>query len=364
MNICMLSELFYPFMLGGAERRYYEIAVRLAKKHNVTVSSLRFRGHEDREYHRGVEIIRTGIKHPLDTRRLPPLATYAPALFQSIRGNFDVIDANQGIASFVGVFKPFVSEPIIATFHDIYWNQWNEYFPFPFSSFGKTMEFAWSKLGYSKIIAVSEFTMKKLKYLGFRSPVEVIPSGIDNKVINRITASKKDLSIVFVGRLVKYKNVDMLLKACAMLQEQYPELILKIVGSGPEEANLKKSARSLGVNARFYGFVSEEEKFKLIKSSTVLVNPSSVEGLGLILIESMACGTPIIAQDIDTYYFCNRKNSILYANESEMRKKLSVVLGDQKMRKRLGKEGTKTSKEFSWDSVAQKIEDVYESVVK
>ena len=144
----MLSELFYPYLLGGAERRYYEIAVRLAKKHEVSIYSLRFDGHEKRENHKGIEIIRVGSSHPMDKRSIPVLATYFPALLKAVTKRSDVIDANQGISSFVGTFKPLIKTPIIATFHDLYWNQWNEYFSFPFSSIGKTMEFIWSKVTY------------------------------------------------------------------------------------------------------------------------------------------------------------------------------------------------------------------------
>ena len=63
MEICMLSELFHPFMLGGAERRYYEIAKRLARRNDVTVYSLRFYGHPRRETTDGIEIIRVGAEH-------------------------------------------------------------------------------------------------------------------------------------------------------------------------------------------------------------------------------------------------------------------------------------------------------------
>jgi glycosyltransferase involved in cell wall biosynthesis len=363
MNICMLSELFYPFMMGGAERRYYEIAKRLAKRHEVTVYSLRFYGSPRQEVFEGINIVRVGSNHPLNVRKLPTLSTYFPAFFRVVAGKYDVIDANQGISSFIGLFKSFISEPVVATFHDLYWNQWHEYFRTPFSSIGKTMEFLWSKLDYSRIIAVSPTTKKKLIYLGFRSPIDVVASGIDKDFIEKVRAKKDRHSVAFVGRLVKYKNVDALIRAFAEVQKEYRDAMLKIVGTGPEEANLRNLAGSLGVNAEFYGFVDEEEKIKIIKSSEVLVNPSSVEGLGLILIEAMACNTPVVAKNLETYFFCNKNNSIMYNNDEDMAWKIMDVMSSKATSKKLKKYGARTATEFSWDNVAKNVERIYEDLI-
>ncbi|MBI4018223.1 MAG: glycosyltransferase family 4 protein [Candidatus Aenigmarchaeota archaeon] len=353
MQICMLSELFYPYLLGGAERRYYEIAVRLAKRHNVTVYSLRFDGHEDREEHRGVQIVRTGSSHPLDKRSVPALATFILALPAAAAAGNDIIDANQGISSFAGLLKPLTRKPVVATFHDLYWNQWNEYFPFPLSSLGKSMEFMWSRLPYDAVIANSPTTAKKLGFLGF-SDVTTIPSGVDIDFINRIRVRKRKNTVTYVGRLVKYKNVDALIRAVKEISAEI-DVKLRIVGSGPEEYNLKKLARDLGVDAVFSGFVSEQEKFRIIKSSSVLVNPSSVEGLGLVLIESMAAGTPVVAKNLEAYFFCNGRNALLYDNETEL---ASRIL-DAMTKKNLVKNGHETAKKYSWDSVARSVESLY-----
>lgn len=361
MKICMLSELFYPYLLGGAERRYYEIAIRLAKRHEVTVFSLRFDGHERKEEHKGVEIVRTGSSHPLDKRSVPALATYFPALLKAAAGRNDVIDANQGISSFAGLLKPLIKTPVVATFHDIYWNQWNEYFPFPLSSAGKTMEVMWSRMPYSRVIANSPTTAKKLSNLGFRN-VEVIPSGVDLNFIKKIRTKKRERSITYVGRLVKYKNVDTLIKIIGEISEEISDIRLNIIGSGTDEYELKRLAQRLGVDAEFFGYVGEEEKFSIIKSSDLLINPSSVEGLGLILLESMAAGVPVVAKNLDAYFFCNGYNSRLYSNEPELKKKIVEMLTSKKSRRQVIKNGLNTAKKYSWDSVANRVEKLYEGL--
>ncbi len=359
MNICLLSELFYPYLLGGAEKRYYEVAKRLAKKHNVTVYSIRLYGQKTHEVHEGVEIRRFGLKHPLNKRSLPQLTSYFECLIKSLKSNFDIIDANQGIASYIGLLKPFTSKPVFATFHDIYWNDWRKYFRFPLSCIGKVMEFSWSKLKYDSIFTVSPQTKNKLIELGFRSKIEIIPSGIDLDFLNSINPEKDDNTIVYVGRLVKYKNLDKLLVSVSQVKKQISRIKLKIVGSGPEEFNLRVLAKKLDLNVEFLGFVSEEEKVRIIKSSSVLVNPSTLEGLGLVLIESMGCKTPIIARELDAYFFCNSKNSMLYENDGDLTNKILTLLTDKAMVSSMQKNGFETAKKFSWDEITKKIESVY-----
>lgn len=362
MKICMLSELFFPYMLGGAERRYYEIARRLAKKHEVTVFSLNLQGMPKNENIEGINVLRFGAAHSLAGRNLAHLATFPPAILKSVTGDFDVIDANQGISSFSGFLSPLTKKPLVATFHDIYWNQWNEYFHFPLSSIGKTMEFLLSKARYTRIIAVSPQTELKLRCLGFNSGISVIPSGVDTEFISKIKARRKENAFIFVGRLVKYKNVDSLLRAFSLVQKEYPTARLKIVGSGPEERNLRELAKKLRINVHFAGFVSEEKKITEIKSATALINPSSVEGLGLILIEAMACGTPVIAKKLDTYFFCNSSNCILYTDERGLASAMIKMMDDRRIPKKLARNGYSTASKYSWDNVAMEIEKFYEGL--
>lgn len=364
MKICMLSELFYPYLLGGAERRYYEIAKRLAKRHEVTVYSLRFFGTKDAERADGIEIRRIGVRHPLTKRSLLPLVSFFPAMFKSIAGEYDIIDANQGVASFAGYVKCLSRRPMVATFHDIYWNQWSEHFTFPVSSVGKLMEFMISKGRFDRLIANSPETKRKLEYLGFKPQIDVIVSGVDIDFIDGIKSARQECSIVYVGRLVKYKNIDALIRCAVKLKKEFPKLKLRIIGSGPEEWYLKSLARELGVNAEFLGFVDEKTKFRIIKSSDIFVNPSSVEGLGLVLLEAMGCKVPVVAKNLGCYFFCNKDNSVLYGTEEGLYRALSALLKDSKERKELSKRGYATAKEYSWDKTAEKVEKTYEEMLR
>ena len=196
--------------------------------------------------------------------------------------------------------------------------------------------------------------------MGFKSKIVVIPTGVDIEHINKVKVKKQNSTIVYVGRLVGYKNIDLLIKSVATLKNKIPDIKLRIVGSGPEKTNLQRLAESLKVDTKFYGYVTEEEKIKLIKSSTVLVNPSSTEGLGLILIESLACSTPVVARNLDCYYFLNKTNSALYNSQKQMNIVLEKALMDSQYRTKLIKSGYKTASRFSIENTVKKYLEVIE----
>ncbi|MBI5061140.1 MAG: glycosyltransferase family 4 protein [Candidatus Aenigmarchaeota archaeon] len=360
MHICYLSELFYPYLFGGAERRYYEIAKRMARKHDVTIYSLRLKGQEHKETVDGMEIRRVGLRHPMTRRRLLPLLSYS--VLPSLKSDFDLIDANQGMASFIGYYKSLTKRPIVATFHDIYWDQWKEHFRAPSCWFGKAMEFFWSKARYDRVFANSPLTKEKLQRLGFRSQVDVIVSGINLDQINATRAKKEDNVVLYVGRLVDYKNVDELIRSFAKVRQEIPDARLRIIGTGPEKQRLMQLTHQLGVDVEFRGFLSEREKIIEMKSASVLVNPSSVEGLGLILLESMACGTPVIAKNLPVYFFCNEKNSVLIKDDNYSAP-IIEMLNDKARRRAIERSGIKTASQYSWDETARRVEAVYEELV-
>jgi len=359
----MLSELFYPYMLGGAERRYFEIARRLAKRHEVTVYASRLRGSSDKEDVEGIKIIRTGLRHPADRRSFLPLAVYFRNLLRSFGSRYDVVDANQGIASFAGLAKLMTKQPVVATFHDIYWDKWGDHFSFPYSGVGKFMEFAWSKLKYSAVIANSPETKERLWRLGFSAPVETVVSGVDVGVIRKARSTKEKRTVVYVGRLEKYKGVDSLIRAVAGGRTEFPGIRLRIIGSGSEEQRLRNMAKELGVDVEFLGFVDERKKFETIKSSSVLVNPSYVEGLGLIALEAMACGVPVIVRDLKCYFFCNNENSVKFRDDSGLEDAIMKILSSPNAARKMVKSGLVTSRKYSWDETARKVEELYKKCV-
>ena len=103
-----------------------------------------------------------------------------------------------------------------------------------------------------------------------------------------------------MGRIKKYKGLDVILKAAARLKAEFPDLELEVAGSGDDVPRLKELAAGLGMESwiRFLGFVSEARKVELYGAARVVVNSSLKEGWGLTSIEANACGTPVVATDV------------------------------------------------------------------
>ena len=363
MKIAILSDLFYPYQLGGAERQFYEVAARLAKKHEVHVFTLNLDNQPSEEIINNIHVHRFGFRHSMRKRSLLALASFfikTPFLLKKLK-RFDIIHANQ-IAGLFSFFRYFIKKPFVLTIHDLYWDQWKKYYRFPFYYIGKSLELFYSKLYYNSIVTVSEESARKIRKLGFKSKINIIPNGIDFEYINNIKAKKAN-HIVYVGRLVNYKNIDKIIMAMPEINKAFPKLELHIIGTGAQNQYLENLANNLKANVKFLGYISEEKKFQELKSANAFVSMSSVEGFGISVLESMACGTPVIIKPLQAYdEFCNPKNS-LRIEENNLANTIINLLKNKKLQQKLAANGSRTARQFDWNNVVKKLEKVYESLI-
>ena len=162
------------------------------------------------------------------------------------------------------------------------------------------------------------FTISKIVDDEYRSWIgadnsTIIFAGVDVEDARAATVGvpKRD-QIIYVGRLVSYKNVDEIIKAISAIDNP-PTLV--IVGDGREKAGLIRLARDLAVDCTFMGWVTESDKWELIAESRLLILPSSQEGFGIPPAEALACGTAALVSDIPVLQeiykhtaWTNRKN--------------------------------------------------------
>lgn len=154
----------------------------------------------------------------------------------------------------------------------------------------------------NKIICVSR-TEKEILIDKFKLPrdkIEVIYNGVDIEKIRSFKSKRipnqNEVSILYFGRLEKYKNVHMAIEALKYLPDTF---VLYIVGRGPYEKELRKLTQKLGLEKRvkFLGFLPEEELYTLLHSIDVVVNLSDIEAFGIMVIESLAAGKPVIVNN-------------------------------------------------------------------
>jgi glycosyltransferase involved in cell wall biosynthesis len=226
-------------------------------------------------------------------------------------------------------------------------------------------EVASSKMRFTKIITLNQAMKKKMTDILHirKEKIEIIPSGIDLKEICKIKAKKKEKTIVYVGRLVPQKNIDALIKAFSMLGRKDAQL--RIVGDGSERSELEKLAKRLDIkNITFTGRLKEySDMIKEIKQATLLVLPSQRENFGIVPIEAMACGTPVISSNTEgpRDYIKSGMNGFLTSigSAEEIKEKMEILLDNKALRDRIIKNGMKTAKDYDWNNIVKRIADVY-----
>lgn len=300
MKIAYVYDAVYPWVKGGAEKRIYELSRRLAGRgHEVHCYGMKWWDGEDEILRDGVHL--HGICAPVmlysGGRRSMKEAAYFASKVLSMRDSSEIVDCQNF------PYLPCLPAKLLArmrkqdlfiTWHEVWGDYWREYLGRK-GIFGRSIEMAVSRLT-DKNIAVSEMTRRDLEGLGVKG-VQVIPNGIDFKGIMRVKASEKESDVIFVGRLVGHKNVDLLIRAVSLAARDVPDIRAIIIGDGPDKEKLRALTRELGLekNVEFTGFLeSYDDALALMKSSRVFASPSTREGFGMAALEANACCLPVV----------------------------------------------------------------------
>jgi len=159
------------------------------------------------------------------------------------------------------------------------------------------------------LTVVSKAMKDELERLGVPAEkVSVQPMGVDleNRFTPDKTVTRSNSELLFVGRLVEKKGLRYLLEALPQIIEAHPDAYITIAGFGPEDSALRKQAESLGILDRvnFLGAVPQEQLPALYRRAAIFVAPfveaasGDQEGLGLVTVEAIGCGCPVIASDL------------------------------------------------------------------
>ena len=191
-----------------------------------------------------------------------------------------------------------------------------------------------------------------------------MPNGLNFQEIKSSKPSKKKFDILFSGRLVKEKRVDLLLHSISLLKSKKPKFSCVIIGEGPERKNLEFVSSQLGLssNVSFLGQVPNLYSF--FKSSKIFVLPSSREGFGLSLLEASACGvvpvTLSFPENASVSLVQNNKTGFISKpNPEALFQRLLFLLSKPSKRSSLAKAAKAQSKNFSWNNIVEQLETVY-----
>lgn len=215
------------------------------------------------------------------------------------------------------------------------------------------------------VIAVSEVPAKQLRDIS-TSKIDIIPNGFDLSIYKEtIKPIKKYLdgkvNILFLGRLDKRKGVTYLLRAYRKLKDRFDNVRLIIAGKGNEQEGLDRQIKKYNIqDVEMLGFVSEEEKYRLFKTCDVYCSPALYgESFGIVLLEAMAAGKPVLAFANPGYKTVLKgRGSLLLVKPKDiigLAEKLEVLCKDKELRDVMGKWGLEEVKQYSWDKVSEQI---------
>ncbi|MGA0830937.1 MAG: glycosyltransferase family 4 protein, partial [Nitriliruptoraceae bacterium] len=195
------------------------------------------------------------------------------------------------------------------------------------------------------------------------SALRVVPNGVDvaRFAADRTRADGADPVLLFVGRLEPRKGVDVALAAFARLAADHPALRLRVVGAGPLEADLRRRLAALppAVAARveLRGRVAQDRlPAELAAADVALVPSRGGESFGIVLLELMAAGTPVVASDLEAYRAVARPDVeavlVPVGDDAAMAAGAARLLDDAALADRLAAAGRVRAAEYDWDRVA------------
>lgn len=347
---------------GGAEIHLHETFGRLAARGwEVTLVSSGWEGAAPRAELDGLQVHRVGGRH-----------TYPLHLPGYVRGRlgpeaggpaFDLVveDLNK-----VPVLAPtWLRPPTVLLVHHLFGGTAFQEASFPVAAATWLLErpVPWIYRGIPTI-AVSDSTRDDLVARGLpRDQVQVIPNGID---LARYTPSLPgdahrfpEPTVLYLGRLKRYKRVDLVLEGVAALRRRGIPARLVVAGRGDHAAALEARARALGLGpevAMFEGFVSEARKLELLRGAWIHVLTSPREGWGIANLEAAACGTPTVASDApglrDSVRHGETGFLVPHGDVEALADRIGELLGDPELRARFSRGARRFAERFAWDRTA------------
>lgn len=237
--------------------------------------------------------------------------------------------------------------------------------------FAVMKKFAMPKL--DGIICVAPFQLKFFK--DFKGPTIVIPNGVDlNTFHPKVAPIRKyidgKLNILFLGRLEERKGLIYLLRAYASLRKKFENIRLLVVGEGP----LRKEYEQYIVKYRiqdvvFEPKVSPEKVPSYYATCDIFVSPAIFgESFGMVLIEAMACGKPVVAFANEGYKgVLTGKGADFLVKPRDWKglaKKIEILIKSTAKRKEMGNWGLKQSKKYAWPKIAEKVLAFYDKIIE
>jgi glycosyltransferase involved in cell wall biosynthesis len=277
--------------------------------------------------------------------------------------DFDIVDC-QGFPYFSCYSSKLKrTKNLVITVHEVWNDYWYEYLG-KLGIFGKIIEKGIFYLT-KNVICVSQLTFENMLVNRCPDNSTIIANGVNTKEITFINPSEDYSDVIFAGRLIPEKHVDLIVNAIAKVKKVHPFVKCKIIGNGPSEKYLKQLTSSLNLenNIIFEDFYENQENlYSDIKSSSALILPSKREGFGIIVIEANACGVPVITLNDDMNAakdLIEENNGWLVEDDSTQLAELINEIINNGISNEQRKECRESAKQYDWNHITSLTEKYY-----
>lgn len=387
-KILMLSSEYPPKVVGGLARHVgYLSRALVSRGHRVVVLTQKADGAPAYEDDAGVEVHRLDVDAPAAGDFVGWVKGFNFRLLEravnllATGRRFHLIHAHDWLTAFAGkTLKHGLALPLVATIHATEYGR-NDGLHNDLQRYISSVEW-WLTYEAWRVICCSHFMEDELQRV-FQTPpdkIRVVNNGIvlpaaggethDARFRARFAAPDENV-IFFLGRLVHEKGVHVLLEAAPSVLQRHPATRFVVAGEGPLRGALEARARELGIAERviFYGFAGDEERDRFLRTSQVAVFPSLYEPFGIVALEAMSAGTPVVVGQTGGFAEIVRhgQNGLhaVPGDAADLATNIVTLLSAPRLRKKLRDVALHDVKElYSWDTIARQTAAVYAAVLE
>lgn len=378
LKVLILYDCIYPESLGGVEHRNYCVAKALAEKgHKITLAGWCEKPDFPFPNVRVTPLpLQTSLYNQSGQRNILTSIKFALATLKLRLKDYDIIETASipYIHLFPLAIRCFLArKPLVVTWIEYWGEYWGDYVGKWQAPLFKTIEWIGAQLG-DKAHAISQLTAARVQENQLQKrKIPVIPCGVYLEQIELASRGTQPDAppLVYAGRLMKEKRVDLLLEAISFLNLLPEKVVLTIIGDGPDRSRLESLALELKIQnqVKFLGRLPTiADVWREVSKAQIAVQPSSREGFGLFPLESMALGLPVI--------YCQSSESAVsflvrdgieglatVSDPVDLANAINILLNNNELIKQLSKNAKIRSQKYDWSNIAQQLEELFYSTI-
>ena len=382
LRIAFFTNYYHP-VVNGVVRSVASFREILTKQgHNVFIFA-----QSDNEYKDEEPFIfrypSLSLPLPMDIVTVIPVSSFVDQLLPSLK--LDIIHTHHPIllGQTAASKAADLNVPLVFTFHTQYW-EYTHYVPFPqeaIQEFLKNAIHTWLRVFMQKCqhIVIPSESIKEIliRDYGLEDRFTVIPTGTnlkpflraDGKTLRHSKGWQDDKVLISIGRLGAEKNWETLLRAAAQVYAQHPTMRLVLIGDGPDKRTLELLAAELGIAERvtFTGQVPFDEIPVYLKAADMFGFASVTETQGLVTIEAMAAGLPVVAVDGSGSHDIvdNGKDGFLVDNDpNALASAINKMLSNPQQMRQFSVRALKKARTFDANRLGRQMVKVYEEAIQ